>query len=229
MQGKAASIGWSLIVGVLILSGCASSAPVRRSLDPGLVELGRHMSGAFSSQAQAERDPDFRDIRLHMVRLWAHDPEAVWLYVEQAAATSLEQPYRQRVYRLAHVGGDLYESRVYEFPEPLRLAGAWREPGKLAVLTRAELVDRQGCAILLRRLPDGSFSGSTLGRLCSSSHRGATFATSEVTITSTRLVSWDRGFDAAGKHVWGRRRAGTSSTSSRATRWSEGREQSGRG
>lgn len=208
MRGKTSLVGCTLVVVAAALSGCAAAVPVRRGLDPGLVELGRHMSGSFSSQAQAARDPDFRDIRLHMVRLWPDDREALWLYVEQAAATGLEQPYRQRVYRLAHVGGDLYESRVYEFPEPLRLAGAWRERGKLALLARAELEDRQGCAIVLRRLADGTFSGSTLGRLCVSTHRGASYATSEVTITPSRLVSWDRGFDSAGAQVWGAEKGG---------------------
>lgn len=208
MRTRTAVVGCGLICILLALWGCASAAPARRGLDPGLVELCRHMSGSFSSQAQAERDPDFRDIRLHMVRLWSQDQGAVWLYVEQAAASSLEQPYRQRVYRVAHLGGDLYESRVYEYPEPLRLAGAWKDRTRLALLTRAEIEDRQGCAILLRRLPDGSFAGSTLGRLCVSTHRGASYATSEVTITPTRLVSWDRGFDGTGKQVWGAEKGG---------------------
>ncbi len=200
--------GLAPVVILLALWGCASAPHARRGLDPGLVELCRHMSGSFSSQAQAARDPDFRDIRLHMVRVWPDETDAVWLYVEQAAAASLEQPYRQRVYRVARLGGDLFESRVYEFPEPLRLAGAWKDRAKLALLTRSQIGDRQGCAILLRRLPDGSFAGSTLGRLCVSTHRGASYATSEVTITSTRLVSWDRGFDGSGKQVWGAEKGG---------------------
>ncbi|HPC81823.1 MAG TPA: chromophore lyase CpcT/CpeT [Thermoanaerobaculaceae bacterium] len=208
MIAKRAFSRYIPIVMLPLLWSCVSPAPARRGLDPGLVELCRHMSGSFSSQAQAERDPDFRDIRLHMVRLWPEEREAVWLYVEQAAATSLEQPYRQRVYRVAHLGGDLFESRVYEFPDPLRLAGAWKDRARLAQLDRAQFEDRQGCAILLRRLPDGSFAGSTLGRLCVSTHRGASYATSEVTITPTRLVSWDRGFDAAGKQVWGAEKGG---------------------
>ena len=154
MRAGAAVVGCILIVVLPGLAGCASTPPARRGLDSGLVELCHHMSGSFSSQAQAERDADFRDIRLYMVRVWPHEPDAVWLYVEQAAAASLDQPYRQRVYRVAHLGGDLYESRVYEFPEPLRLAGAWKDSARLGLLTRPEIEDRQGCAMLLRRLPD---------------------------------------------------------------------------
>jgi hypothetical protein len=166
------------------------------------------MSGSFSSQEQAARDADFRDIRLHMVRIWKDRSDAYWLYVEQAAATTLDTPYRQRIYRVSHVAGDLYESRVFELPEPLRFAGAWQQPDRLAGLTEKDIEDRQGCAILLRALPDQSFAGSTLGRLCVSTHRGSTYATSEVTIFRERLVSWDRGWDAAGKQVWGAEKGG---------------------
>jgi hypothetical protein len=33
--------------------------------------------------------------------------------------------------------------------------------------------------------------------------RGASYATSEVVITDEQLLSWDRGWDANGKQVWG--------------------------
>ena len=33
--------------------------------------------------------------------------------------------------------------------------------------------------------------------------RGASSATSEVEVHPDRVVSWDRGFDAERKHVWG--------------------------
>jgi hypothetical protein len=200
------------VIAVLLVTaalvGCATVPSAPRGFDPGLVELAGCMSGAFSSREQAERDADFLDIRLHMVRIWPHRTDGIWLYVEQAAATNLERPYRQRIYRLSHAGGDLYESRVYEFPEPLRVAGAWRERDRLDLLIPSDIEDRQGCAILLRRLPDGSFAGSTLGRLCLSSHRGASYATSEVTLGSRLLTSWDRGFDASGKQVWGAEKGG---------------------
>lgn len=198
----------AFLLAAAALAGCATVGSAPRPFDPGLVELAGFMSGAFSSREQAEADRDFRDIRLHMVRIWPHRADGIWLYVEQAAAESLERPYRQRIYRLSHLGGDLYESRVHEFPEPLRVAGAWQQRDRLTLLVPSEIEDRQGCAILLRRLPDATFAGSTLGRLCLSSHRGASYATSEVRVNSTVLTSWDRGFDAAGKQVWGAEKGG---------------------
>ena len=47
------------------------------------------------------------------------------------------------------------------------------------------------------------WTGSTAGKECGSDLRGASYATSEVTISSSTLESWDRGYDAADKQVWG--------------------------
>lgn len=160
------------------------------------------LTGSFSSASQAAADPEFRDIRLHVARVWPNRSDGIWLYVEQAAAESLDRPYRQRVYHLTQPTDTLFESQVLELPDPERRVGAWRLEQPLADLDPADLGAREGCAILLRR-SGNAFAGSTLGRLCESSHRGAAWATSEVILTADRMVSWDRGFDAAGVQVWG--------------------------
>ena len=72
----------------------------------------------------------------------------------------------------------------------------------------SDLTERVGCTIYLKRRDDGAFEGSTLGRLCTSTLRGASWASSEVVITESGLVSWDRGWDEAGAQVWGAEKAG---------------------
>jgi CpeT protein len=165
------------------------------------------MAGSFSSAAQAAADPNFSDIRLHMTPIWTWRDDARWLYVEQAAASSLEKPYRQRIYRVAEVADGLFESQVLELDDTSRFAGAWQAPDRFDSLNPAMLTPRSGCAILMRRAGD-TFVGSTLGSLCVSSLRGASFATSQVTITASGLTSWDRGWAADGSQVWGAVTAG---------------------
>jgi len=63
-------------------------------------------------------------------------------------------------------------------------------------------------AMLLSPVADGAFAGSTLSRMCGSSLRGATWASSEVVITADGMVSWDRGWDDTGAQVWGAEKAG---------------------
>jgi len=168
-----------------------------------LETLADWMTGSFSSQAQAEADSDYFDIRLEMTEIWPQRDDGVWLYVEQAAASSLDKPYRQRVYRLTEEPGGILRSEVYSIPEPLRFAGAWRNEEPLSDLSPTDLEVRQGCAVLLRRADDGVFAGSTDGTGCSSKLRGAAYATSEVRVTSDRIESWDRGFAAGGEQAWG--------------------------
>jgi hypothetical protein len=160
------------------------------------------MTGAFSSCAQALEDSAYHDVRLHMVRIWPHRVDGYWLYVEQALASAMDQPYRQRVYHVDHIGGAYYCSTVYTVPDPSRFRGAWRNESALAELTPEDLIRKAGCTLVLKEQGD-SFIGSTLGRLCRSSLHGASYATSEVEIRKDRLVSWDRGFNVTGKQVWG--------------------------
>jgi len=175
--------------------------------DGGLGQLVEWMTGSFSSAAQAEADEAFRDVRLHVAPVWTDRDDAHWLYVEQAVAEYLDRPYRQRIYRVSEIAPDLYQSQVLTVPEPSAVVGAWRDPSLLAGLAPEDLEVRDGCAILLRRRGD-AYLGSTLGRLCESTLRGAAYATSEVEISAEGMFSWDRGFDAGGSQVWGAEKGG---------------------
>jgi hypothetical protein len=190
------------------LALAALLSPVAAAGDSDLEQLSDWMTGAFSSEAQSLEDPDFRHIVLHMSPIWRNQTDGVWLYVEQAVAEAADTPYRQRVYHLRRVGEDLFASSVYTFDEPLARAGAWRREAPLADLGPDDLTEREGCTIYLLRRSDGAFEGSTLGRLCSSTLRGATWASSEVVITADGMVSWDRGWNDAGEQVWGAEKAG---------------------
>jgi hypothetical protein len=163
------------------------------------------MTGSFSSVEQHRADPDnYRDIRLGMVPIWRDRSDGPWLYVEQAAAASLDRPYRQRVYHLVAESGGAIHSVVYKLPgNPIRYAGAWKETEPLADLGRDDLTILQGCDMVLTRRKDGAFVGRTVGKRCSNTWGGASYATSEATITEEELTSWDRGYDADGRQVWG--------------------------
>ena len=162
------------------------------------------MTGSFSSAAQAAADADYFDIRLEMVQIWNERTDARWLYVEQAAATALDRPYRQRVYRVSLRDDGAVVSAVYELPgDALDYAGAWREPQRFTAFGPDALVLREGCEVVLKPADGASWSGSTVEQRCTSTLRGATYATSEVTVTADGIESWDRGYSADGEQVWG--------------------------
>lgn len=194
-----------LFVTLCILGAAALSAFSPVSADPvnHIDVLAACMLGSFSSAAQAEADTNYFDIRLEMVPIPSDDGKR-WIYVEQATAAGLgTRPYRQRVYRLAHVPGTGYVSHVYTLPgDPLRFAGAFSDPDLLASIPLDSLTLLDGCSIELV-YEDALFIGSTGERSCLNAWGDASYATSEVRISSDRLTSWDRGYNDAGEQVWG--------------------------
>jgi hypothetical protein len=161
------------------------------------------MTGSFSSEEQAAADEAYFDIRLEMARIWKDRKDGYWFYVEQAAATHLDQPYRQRVYHLTAAEDGSFVSEVFAIPDPLDHAGEFREAEPLSGLTPESLEVREGCAVILLKKGDELFSGATVEHQCRSSLRGASYATSEVTVGPDRILSWDRGFADSGEQVWG--------------------------
>lgn len=197
-----------------LFAGCATSPSANDGglaagpclpAPPSAVDLvQRYLTGSFSSAQQAAGDPEYRAITLHTARIWTDRDDGPWLYVEQAMAERPDRPYRQRVYRLRTEPDGRVRSDVFTLPgDPLRFAGAWRDHSLLQSITPDQLTLRDGCAVLLRIEPDGTFLGGTEGSSCASDLRGATYATSKVRLDSFGLESWDQGFDAQGAQVWG--------------------------
>lgn len=189
------------LLALAFIATAASAADTASSL--ALERLATFLTGSFSSADQALADKNYRHVVLHAVRIWPERTDGPWLYVEQALAEAPDQPYRQRVYQLATSADGTLESRVFTLDNPIKATGAWRQAAPLADLAPERLTFREGCTVYLRAMPDGSYIGGTHGDGCASDLRGASHATSEVTLTSDRIVSWDRGFNAAGKQVWG--------------------------
>ena len=187
------------ILGVLLL--CALPSAI--GAEPAVERLARFLTGEFSSAEQAAADRNFRPVVLHVVRIWPERSDGPWLYVEQAMAEAIDQPYRQRVYQLAPRSDGSLESRVFTLRDPIAATGAWKSSEPLAHLQPNDLTAREGCTVFLREQDDGTFRGSTEGDGCASDLRGARYATSEVHLSADLMVSWDRGYDASGKQVWG--------------------------
>jgi hypothetical protein len=179
---------------------CTSTPPPK----PDIEVVREWLCGSFSSQAQAQASGgEFFDIRLRVVPIWTARDDGPWLYVEQASATKLDKPYRQRVYRL-RAEGDAVVSEVHAFAkDPLRWAGQWKDPWAFDAIAPADLVERTGCAVVLRRVDERAFLGATIDKDCPSELAGAAWASSEVRLEAIGMSSWDRGYDAEGKQVWG--------------------------
>jgi CpeT protein len=63
-------------------------------------------------------------------------------------------------------------------------------------------VYKPGCDVFLSK-KDGKFVGGTQGKGCESVLRGASYATTIVSVSKGLLVSWDRGYDKKDEQAWG--------------------------
>jgi len=195
-----------LIILTLLIAASSKTFSQIKSID--INKLVTMMEGSFSSEEQSKSDSDYYDIRLHMKRIWPEISSAYYLYVEQAVASAQEKPYRQRVYRITNTYEGRFESAVFTIKDPLRFAGEWKKENPLSELTPDSLTNREGCSVILTLMNDDTYEGSTEGNNCESDLRGAKYATSEVKISKDGIKSWDRGYDAEGRQVWGAEKGG---------------------
>jgi CpeT protein len=190
----------ALLISLFLASCLQGAAP---AADTAVEHLAGRLTGNFSNELQARTDFNYRDVVLHIVRIWTERSDGPWLYLEQALANAPTLPYRQQVYHLVAAAGGSVEVRVSKLPDPIALTAAWREPQRFSALSPDSLVACNGCTLHLTVLPDGSMKGATDGCTCASEIGSAAYATTELTVAEHELVFWDRGFNSAGTQVWG--------------------------
>lgn len=193
---------------VLLIAGCHNTQKMGADTkDTALENFASLMIGQFSSREQSIRDTSYFNIALSMSRIWVDRKDGIWLYVEQAVASQLEKPYRQRVYRLTHPSKDTYVSDVYTIKGAADVIGLRNDVAKQQLLTFDKIEMKEGCSVVLTQRAD-QYEGGTVANHCPSDLRGAKYATTKIVLKPGELYSWDQGFDANGKQVWGATKGG---------------------
>ena len=171
-----------------------------------LKELVTIMQGSYTSQKQAQIDTSYFNISLKMVPIWKD--RGHFLYVEQALATKQDKPYRVRIYKVVQTGKRQFASEIYTLKNEKDYIGKWNNPTAFDQLSTADITLKPGCEVRLQRIKKNKFMGQTGDKTCPSELRGASYATSKVTVLPNQIVSWDQGFDTNGKQVWGAEKGG---------------------
>jgi CpeT/CpcT family (DUF1001) len=175
--------------------------------DKELAAFEKIMAGKYSSIAQSKADTNYFNISLVMTPIWKDRTDGKWMYVEQALGTKLDKPYRQRVYHLQHPSKNIFTSDIYTIKDAMSFAGAQNDDTKMQKLSFDKIELKEGCTVTLTANGD-IFEGGTNADHCPSDLRGAKYATTKITLKNGKLVSWDQGFDASGKQVWGAEKGG---------------------
>jgi hypothetical protein len=184
----------------LVLSQPSTSEP---GPSPSFGQLTAWMGDEFSSARQAAEDPSRFEVDLGIRPIWNElgDNKTRYFYVEQAIAG--DQPYRQRVYRVSEESENRFVSEIFELPNPERFIGADGDDPIFDSFRPEQLIEREGCDVVLKRDPDGHFRGGTEGSRCSSAYNGADYTVSIVDVGPVGLATLDQGYRQDGTKVWG--------------------------
>jgi hypothetical protein len=165
------------------------------------------MCGSFSSENHADTTVNqyIVDVRLHVAQIWDDrnvGENIYWVYVEQAYASNLSSPYRQRIYKMMIApDGQMYDE-VYSIPSPATYLHGYNTPDMFDALTEADLTQKAGCDVYFDW--NGSYyEGETSGTGCGASIPGISYIQSFSSFHPDHMTSWDLGYNAAGAWVMG--------------------------
>lgn len=116
----------------------------------------------------------------------------------------MESPYRQGVHRLVDRGDHIYIEN-YSLKEAENYAGSGHNRDILLTIPSDAIERRNNCSMVFRK--EGEMFRGTVepGNKCFSYRTGVkTYLVSQVELTETTWVSWDRGMDInTHEHIWG--------------------------
>jgi len=168
------------------------------------------MCGSFSSKNHADTTINqyIVDVRLNMAQIWSDrnvGENIYWLYVEQAYASNLNSPYRQRIYKVMMDAAGNITDEIYAIPNPSNYLHAYTDPSAFNTLTASNLSIKDGCNVAFTWNSTGQyFTGETTGHNClAAGVPGVSYITSDATIHQTYMTSWDRGYNASGTWTMG--------------------------
>jgi hypothetical protein len=168
------------------------------------------MCGSFSSHNHADTTVNQYsvDVRFHMNQIWADRDSTgniYWLYVEQAYASSPNSPYRQRIYKIMiDAAGNIYDE-IYAIPGASTYLHGYDNPSVFNNLNASTLTIKDGCNVNFQWIENGQyFKGNTESNNClANGVPGVSYITSDATIHSNYMTSWDKGYSSSAVWVMG--------------------------
>jgi CpeT/CpcT family (DUF1001) len=183
--------------------------PAETDLAPHVQQVAAYLTGILETTVPAAAQPGSW-VTIRMTTCAVHrleQPDAVWLYQEQASTDTLAQPYRQRFLNIvASPYSQTVKSLSFKPVNPKQWVNFCdRAAGDRRILARdlGTLV----CSVFLKPQHDAAgaplYQGNTPADGCPANVRGAVRIRNHIRLYRTGMETWDRGFDAQGQQVWG--------------------------
>ncbi|QJR10637.1 Chromophore lyase CpcT/CpeT [Usitatibacter rugosus] len=165
-----------------------------------------YLLGTFESipQVTTAGGGDSSRVTLRVVPVWTERAGETWLYQEYSIRGQEGGPYLQRLFRVGDTGDGVLLAE-YTLPgDGSRYFGAWQDPkSAFAFLDPKSLREIPNCRMTVADQSTIVFAGGTIGKACRAHVPEGAYEVSSLSLSSATLRIWDRGYDAAGKVVWG--------------------------
>ncbi|OLP16292.1 hypothetical protein BST81_22080 [Leptolyngbya sp. 'hensonii'] len=193
------------------------AAPIRAneitSMGQQVEEVVSFLVGTMDTSAQAAVNSEVSNVKLVACQVNLDEIPAArrspvfFLYQEQFLVSRPGKPYRQRFLQLAPAfDGRSVESLAFKPKDLPRWVGFCDRPLMERKVSWPD-IGTPVCSVFLKK-SGSAYWGRTPADGCPAQYKGAVRITNRVLLTAEGMETWDRGFDAAGKQVWG---AGTES------------------
>ncbi|MBV6622009.1 MAG: chromophore lyase CpcT/CpeT [Rivularia sp. (in: Bacteria)] len=182
------------------------------SSSPDLNVLGNYLAGEFENKAQAMSEPAwYVNLLMWQRAVPLFQEDSIALFAEQANILDLEQPYRQRLFRITPTSADgCFEVQYYMFKNPIAWRGAGRDGTLLNSLTPEKLDLLPGCSLMMNTVTISANQYKFIAKplphtRCKFNYAGNTIEVSlGFEVTQNEFISYDKGIDSAtGKATWG--------------------------
>lgn len=185
---------------LLVLASCTKEPQTE------VEEIYTLMEGSFTSEKQAEQNPNYYDISLQLAHIW-EDREGKWVYAEYGLTSKPDIPYSQRVYQLVQTNDNSVEMKSFDLKKSKDYVGMWKASGAFETLTMKDLLPRNGCTIYFKK-KNNSYLGQTRGVGCNPGMGKANYWTHQFTVSQDRIINWARGYGDNDSLIWGRAEGG---------------------
>lgn len=185
-----------------MLTQVNDSEPKKESL---LYELACLMAGDFCNRQQSQVDPKtYAHIRIFFRPLPWEFFSGIGFYSEQVYDYDLWSPYRQGVHRLVDRGDHIYIEN-YSLQDAELYAGSGHNRDILLTIPPKAIARRKNCSMVFTKVGEIFQGRVEPGNNCLIERKGVqTYLVSEVELTETTWVSWDRGMDInTHQQIWG--------------------------
>ena len=192
----------------LLLTTTLAQAETPPLLEQQVDAVAARLEGVMDTATQASANPKVSNVRMTTCRVTLTEQEkasqtpTIVLYQEQALANALTQPYRQRFLQLsASPVSQSVRSRSFKPANPTTWVNVCNQPATARIVKPVD-IGTVVCNVFLRRAGD-DYVGNTPADGCPANVRGAVRIKNHIVLRSIGMDTWDRGFDASGKQVWG--------------------------